>query len=91
MKNNDNTKAPMILMKIGKRSNKCSQCDYVSSWTSDLRKHMKTHSGEKSYKCNQCDHAYSDPRTLRSHLKHTPEKNQTNATSVTMYPRRQAI
>ena len=77
-KNNNNSKASMKLMKIGKgkRSNKCSQCDYVFSWTGDLRKHLKTQSGEKSNKCNQCDYACSDPRTLRTHLKmHTGEKS----------------
>ena len=30
------------------KSNKCIQCDYVSSRARDLRKHLKTHSGEKS-------------------------------------------
>ena len=30
------------------KSNKCNQCDYASSQTADLRKHLKTHSGEKS-------------------------------------------
>ena len=77
-KNNDNSKAPVKLMKIGegKRSNKCSQCDYVTSWTANLRKHLKTHSREKSNKCNQCDYASSNPSTLRVHLKmHTGEKS----------------
>ena len=32
----------------GEKSNKCIQCDYVSSRAGDLRKHLKTHSGEKS-------------------------------------------
>ena len=43
---------------------------------SNLRRHLKTHSGEKSNKCNQCDYACSDPSALRSHLKtHTGEKS----------------
>ena len=39
------------------KSNKCNQCDYASSHTGDLRRHLKTHSGEKSNECNQCDFA----------------------------------
>ena len=50
-------------------SNKCNQCDFVSSRAGDLRRHLKTHSGEKPNKCNQCDYACSDPSGLRSHLK----------------------
>ena len=36
-----------------RKPNKCSQCEYVSSNTSHLRSHLKTHTGEKSNKCNQ--------------------------------------
>ena len=31
----------------GEKSNKCNQCDYGSYLASDLRKHLKMHSGEK--------------------------------------------
>ena len=59
----------------GEKSNKCNQCDYASSETGDLRRHLKTHSGEKSNKCNQCDYATSHAGTLRRHLKtHSGEK-----------------
>ena len=46
------------------RSNKCSQCDYASSYAHDLRTHLKTHSGEKPYKCNQCNYASSQEGNL---------------------------
>ena len=39
------------------KSNKCNQCNYASSHTGHLRRHLKTHSGEKPHKCNQCDYA----------------------------------
>ena len=64
------------------KSNKCNQCEYASSWTGNLRKHLKIHSGEKSNKCNQCDFASSEASHLRRHLKTHTEKSQTNVTNV---------
>jgi len=56
-------------------SKKCSQCEYASSVASNLRKHLKMHSGEKSNRCNQCDFASSYARSLKTHLKiHSGEK-----------------
>ena len=60
----------------GEKSNKCSQCDFASSWAGDLRIHLKTHIGEKSNKCNQCDFAFTQAGDLRKHLKtHSGEKS----------------
>ena len=56
-------------------SNKWNQCNFVSYHASNLRKHLKTHSGEKSNKCNQCDYASCYESDLRAHLKtHSGEK-----------------
>ena len=58
------------------RLNKCSQCNYVSSYKSNLRAHVKTHGGEKSNKCNLCDYASSYASALKTHLKtHSGEKS----------------
>ena len=50
-------------------SKKCSQCEYASSVASNLRKHLKMHSGEKSNKCKQCDFASPYVINMRKHLK----------------------
>ena len=52
-------------------SNKCNQCDYTSSCASNLRRHLKTHSGERSNKCNQCEYASCEASKLKTHLKGT--------------------
>ena len=79
--------APKIVIKRGqgKRSNKCSQCDFASSYASNLRDHLKGHSGEKSNKCNQCDYASSHSSHLRTHFKTHSRESQTNATNVTLH------
>ncbi|KAH3804519.1 hypothetical protein DPMN_132806 [Dreissena polymorpha] len=33
---------------------KCEECDYACHKSSDLKKHMRTHSGERQYKCEEC-------------------------------------
>ena len=74
-----------------KKSHKCNQCNFASSWTNNLRKHMKAHSGEKSNTCNQCDYASSRADSLRRHLESGVEKRQTNAICVAMGPFVQAV
>ena len=48
---------------------KCNQCNYTSSKKSNLRSHLKIHTGEKLNKCNQCDYASIQTGDLRTHLK----------------------
>ncbi len=57
-------------MHIGKKSNKCSQCDYASSLAGNMKTHLKRHSsGEKPFKCSQCDYASSQTGHLKRHFK----------------------
>ena len=60
-------KTPITMTKTSIKSNKCSQCDYVSAY--HLKGHLKTHSGEKSHKCNQCDFAAFQAGNLKTHMK----------------------
>ena len=58
------------------KTHKCNQCDYVSSYASNLRTHLKRHTGEKSNKCSLCDYASSNASSLSTHLKtHCGEKS----------------
>ena len=60
----------------GEKPNKCNQCDYVSSYASALRTHLKTHGGEKSNTCNKWDFTSLYASALRTHLKtHSEEKS----------------
>ena len=71
-----------------KKSNKCNQCDYSSSHTSHLRRHLTTHRKSQT----NANYVTMPPlgQTLWGHIwKHTVEKNQTNATNVTLHPLRQ--
>ena len=80
-KNNVRIKALMSVTNTGQgknsntstqhKQNKCRQCDYASSHTSELRTHLMIHSGEKPNKCNQCDFASTYQSALRTHLKKT--------------------
>ena len=38
-----------IFGKHVQKSNKCIQCEYISSHASRLKAHLKTHSGEKTH------------------------------------------
>ena len=77
VKNNVNIEANITVIKTGqrKRSNKCNQCDYASSYAGTLNRHMKTHSGEKPNKCHQCNYDSFTANNLRERLKtHSGEK-----------------
>ena len=54
---------------------KCPDCSYSTVYKSNLRVHMKTHSGEKPFQCPDCSYATAEKSTLRRHLKtHSGEK-----------------
>ena len=88
--NGDNVKDLTAHLKThnGEKSNICGQCDYASSQSSNLKRHLKTHSGggEKSNKCKQCDYASYNTSDLKRHSNTNGGKNRRNAPSVVMHP-----
>ena len=65
----------------GVESKQCTQCDYASSHTGTLTRHLKRHNEEqsrkRSKKCNMCSYSCSQSIHLRSHLRtHSGEKSK---------------
>ena len=53
----------------------CSQCDNGFTTSSDLKRHIETHSEDKSYQCSQCDKAFNRNSDLQRHIVlHSGEK-----------------
>lgn len=63
---------------IKSKAFKCSFCAFVTSYSPNLRRHLKTHTGEKPFKCNLCNKRFSEKSNLKEHFAvHTEEKPYT--------------
>ena len=58
-----------------KKNYKCNQCGYFCNVPSNLKTHMRVHSGEKPFVCSQCNYCCNQAGRLIIHMQiHSGEK-----------------
>ncbi|XP_055307956.1 zinc finger protein 845-like [Sitodiplosis mosellana] len=55
--------------KANRKRHKCSMCDYVTDFTTDLKRHMFKHPGERPFPCSVCQKRFTQKHCLQSHMK----------------------
>lgn len=86
---NELTRQSMLQARLHKRF-ACEMCFKCFSTKSDLRTHMRTHTGETPYKCDYCDRAFKQRghRKLHIQVAHTRDMPYTCQLCGQAYPTR---
>lgn len=64
----------VLIVSLGLKPYKCSQCEYASRSKSNLKAHMNRHSTEKTHLCDLCGKKFKSKCTLKSHkVMHTAD------------------
>lgn len=75
-----------------KRVYKCHLCPYTSCSASDVRKHVRIHTGERPFKCSLCSYASTQRQNARIHMvKHSVERPFLCRICGTAYKRKQDL
>uniref|UniRef100_A0A4W5M6J7 Zinc finger protein 648 n=1 Tax=Hucho hucho TaxID=62062 RepID=A0A4W5M6J7_9TELE len=61
---------------LQKRPYHCPFCDKTYIWSSDYRKHIRTHTGEKPYVCETCGKDFVRSSDLRKHERNMHTNNK---------------
>ncbi|XP_064092734.1 zinc finger and BTB domain-containing protein 7A-like isoform X43 [Macrobrachium nipponense] len=57
------------------KTHSCTYCDYVTNKTTNLMRHIHTHTGEKPFACPYCPFRATQENNIKSHIRtHTGEK-----------------
>lgn len=50
------------------KSNMCAICDKVFTYSNDLRKHLRVHTGERPFRCDHCSLSFRQAGCLKNHI-----------------------
>ena len=60
---------------MGEKPYKCQECGSHFTQNSDLKRHIRLHTGEKPYGCEQCGKLFTQCSDLKRHTRTHTDKN----------------
>lgn len=61
-------KKPVKKRKLGSSALECPDCPYSCAHQSDMRKHVRTHTGERPFECPECQARFSRSDNMATHI-----------------------